>query len=1076
MTSESSITCTMCGGAVDATLLGGICPLCLMGDAMNGPEDEAAEPCDGHELLGEIARGGMGVVYRARQFEPERMVALKTLRSASLDSPEAKARFKNEAEVMVALDHPAILPVYHCGEMDGIPFFTMKLVEGGSLADAINRYSGNWRGIAELMARVCDGVQHAHERGVLHRDLKPGNILFDSTGAAYVSDFGIAKLANSQNAGLTLTMSMIGTPHYLAPEIAAGSARAASVSSDVWSLGVIVYELLTGQKPFKGESMTQVVRALELEDATTPRKLRPAVPRDLEVIALKALTREPSRRYSSAQALAEDLRAWLEGRPITARAVPMHERAWLWSRRNPWLAGTAALLVLAVLAAAGSLLWGFVRVNQENRRVIASETETRAQLRAALLHQAHSGRVSREMGWRSSGIEALRRADEIQPGADVRDELVAHLAGYDLVSGVREFEDIVLPSSSLQYCIRTNNDTASMSVALLDDLKNLFNLPDKYGGRLTTPLFGPEDRWVVVGTEFGTRAFSMAGGNEQLAHWPEMPLIGASADRSLIHLGKEARWQLIDTATWQPVAGGTLDGLKAPSTVLVRQTPAFHPDPKVTLGAVPDGADVRVVNWRTNEEVQRLTPVQPPQVCHWSGSSLIVGCGDVGHVYDYLRGRDVFLGPGFSEPHYILTTRGGTELLASSDTRQSGLWHLHSGKRLVSGRGFVATNLAADEVHFMGRMPKSQIGRIERPTVMQFLPDALLKNSLTAAFRSFAISPDGRLLALHDRTQLVVHAVDSGNLIARQEAPETIALGFSSDGKALLALNPKGLEVWTLGRQEKRLTLEKTRDVPAPAGRIFMNGRMLQDGERFLASTQKLKPFHETWRLYRDKLKWERQPAPECPTAGITDVTPDGVFNIGGQNQYNVVNNIEQKRFILLEQDNLKKALGAFSPDGRHLVMVDVSYEWKLYGQDAWARPEKVVDPGHKTVKDGGTVTGSQIPAWARSGRWFAVSPDGKRVSLVDLATQQELLTLESPIDLMIDVMLVSEDERTLVLQRRGGSVEIWHLDRLAREMRALGVEVALPDPPPPKATPTDLAGEFEEIELLSWGPKWSAQ
>src|SRR6187402_620018 len=202
MTSMPSSTCTMCGSAVDETLLGGACPRCLLGDVMSGPEDAKAEDFDGHELLGEIARGGMGVVYRARQLEPERLVALKTLRSASLDSPEAMARFKHEAEVMVALDHPAILPVHHCGEMDGIPFFTMKLVEGGTLSDRIDRYAGQWREIAELMSRVCDGVRHAHERGVLHRDLKPGNILFDAAGQAYVSDFGIAKLADSQHAGL----------------------------------------------------------------------------------------------------------------------------------------------------------------------------------------------------------------------------------------------------------------------------------------------------------------------------------------------------------------------------------------------------------------------------------------------------------------------------------------------------------------------------------------------------------------------------------------------------------------------------------------------------------------------------------------------------------------------------------------------------------------------------------------------------------------------------------------------------------------------------------------------------------
>lgn len=1024
---------------------------------------------DGHELLGEIARGGMGVVYRARQLEPKRVVALKTLRAASLDSPEAMARFKHEAEVMVALDHAAILPVYHCGEQDGIPFFTMKLVEGGTLAEHVGDYSGKWREIAELMATVCDGVRHAHERGVLHRDLKPGNILFDSAGQAYVSDFGIAKLADSQNAGLTMTMSVIGTPHYLAPEIAAGSVKAASVSSDVWSLGVILYELLTGEKPFNGESVTQVLRALDTADAIAPKMLRADVPHDLEVITLKALSRDPARRYASAQAFADDLRAWLEDRPITARAVPMHERAWLWARRNPRLASTAALLVLAVLGAAASLVWGFVRVRQENARVIASESETRVQLRAALLHQAHSGRVSREMGWRQSGIEALRRANAIQPGDDVRDELVAHLAGFDLVPRERTFEDIVLPSSSLKYCIRTKNDTGAMSVARLDDLTNLFDLPDLYSGRTTTPLFALDDRWVVVGTKVGVRAFSMNGKHEQLAHWPDCMLVGASADRTLIHLCKVTRWSIIETATWKEVASGDVGHLTASTETLVKKLPVFHDDAAVPLGAVGDGSEVRVIDWRTGADVRRFKTVRPPHSYLWSGASLVIDCGDIGQAFDFRRGREVFFGPGFSEPHYLLAARGDTELLASSELRQTALWHMHSGQRLVSGSGFTAMALAADDEHFMGRLPKSEIGRIVRPTVMQFLPEALLRGFSKDAYRALALSPDGRLLAMHDRAQIVVHEVESGRLIARQDVVDAIALGFSSDGKTLLVLNAAGLEGWTLGRTERRLTLSKAFDVPAPKGRTFLSGRMLQDGERFLAATQKLKPYNELYRLWRDKLKWERQPAPEVTSASITDVSPDGVYNIGGQNQYNVVNNIKELRFILLEQENMKNALGGFSPDGKQLVMVDVTYGWKLYGEDAWKRPEMKVKPGYTTVKNSGAVSTSQLPAWAKSGRWFAASPDGRRVSLVDATTQQVHLTLESPINPMIDTMLVSEDERTLVLQRRGGSVEVWHLELLVRELQALGVTVTLPAPPERKPTPPEQAGEFAEAELPAW-------
>jgi hypothetical protein len=430
--------------------------------------------------------------------------------------------------------------VYECGEHDGIPFFTMKLVEGGTLAERLGQSAGRWREIATLLAQVSEAVGHAHDRGVLHRDLKPGNVLFDAAGQVYVSDFGIAKLADAQQqAGLTLTNSLIGTPHYLAPEIAASGAKAASVASDGWGLGVMLYELLTGAKPYEGESMTQVVRALEMEEALAPRQLRPDVPRDLEVIALKALSRESARRYASTHAFADDLRAWLDGRPIRARAASAPERLRLWVRRNPGLAAMTVLLVLALFAAALSLLWGFVRVKEENVRVIASEAQARAQLRESLFHQAHAGRIAHEMGWRSAGLQALHEAYAIQPGIDVRDEAVAHLAGFDLELGSRRFEFAVFPSRSMELYVRVQSGSR-LSVHRMRDDEEVFRIPALPSMRGPEVTFDPRGHWVAVSVAEEARVYSLprwpragalagGGGFPRERGWPVPPGPGKTA-------------------------------------------------------------------------------------------------------------------------------------------------------------------------------------------------------------------------------------------------------------------------------------------------------------------------------------------------------------------------------------------------------------------------------------------------------------------------------------------------------------------------------------------------------------------
>jgi TolB-like protein/predicted Ser/Thr protein kinase len=309
-----------------------------------------------YQILEEIGRGGMGVIYRARQRHSRRIVALKRILTYHADSQETLVRFRREAEAAARLDHPNILPIYEVGENeDGLPSFSMKFAAGGSLVDAGPALRNDPRRIVRLMAKVARGVQYAHEQGILHRDLKPGNILLDGRGEPLVSDFGLAKWLDTAS-NLTQTLTIFGTPGYIAPEQANGAAAKLTPAADIYSLGAILFNLLTGRPPFLGEHALAVVKQAAEKPAPKLRSLAPTLDRDLETICAKCLEHEPNARYRSAGDLAEDLELWLAGHHIVARPVSAPARVWRWSRRNPLIAGMAAL-VLALVTAVGVMTW-----------------------------------------------------------------------------------------------------------------------------------------------------------------------------------------------------------------------------------------------------------------------------------------------------------------------------------------------------------------------------------------------------------------------------------------------------------------------------------------------------------------------------------------------------------------------------------------------------------------------------------------------------------------------------------------------------------------------------------------------
>ncbi len=355
---EEPIPCPECGSR--SRVIRGLCLNCLLhqGLGTDTSNDETLENLlaaidvrdpdrrlGNYQILEEIGHGGMGVIYRARQRHSRRIVALKRILAHDADSHETLMRFRRETQAAAHLDHVNILPIYEVGEdEDGLPFFTMKFAAGGSLRDAAPALCTEPRRSVALMAKVARAIQYAHAQRILHRDLKPGNILLDARGEPLVSDFGLAKWLDT-GSELTLTLTIFGTPGYIAPEQAKASSASLKPTTDVYSLGAILFDLLTGRPPFVGENVLAGIQQAAEKPAPKLRSLSPTLDRDLETICAKCLEREPNARYRSAGHLAEDLERWLAGRPIIARPVSVPVRAFRWSRRNPITAGMAVLLL-----------------------------------------------------------------------------------------------------------------------------------------------------------------------------------------------------------------------------------------------------------------------------------------------------------------------------------------------------------------------------------------------------------------------------------------------------------------------------------------------------------------------------------------------------------------------------------------------------------------------------------------------------------------------------------------------------------------------------------------------------------
>src|SRR5205809_5436169 len=352
--------CPECGARIFADAPRGFCSVCLFKTGLGGFVEENGETPPVHipthfgdyELQEEIGRGGQCVVCRGRQKSLNRTVARKIIVLGRWATARPSKRFRLEAEAAASLNHPSIVPIHEVGERDGCCYFSMNLIEGGQLDQVVRREAISIRRAAQLIAQLARTVHYAHEHGILHRDIKPGNVLLDIEGEPHLTDFGLARLVETEST-VTRTTEVLGTPSYMAPEQASGNNVALTSATDIYGLGAVLYHLLTGSPPFVGGTTYETIKLLEDTEPRPPRLLNPKVDRELSTICLKCLEKDPKRRYSSALALADDLERWLKHQPIQARRTGIFTRGRKWVRRNT----NSALLAASLLALAAVICW-----------------------------------------------------------------------------------------------------------------------------------------------------------------------------------------------------------------------------------------------------------------------------------------------------------------------------------------------------------------------------------------------------------------------------------------------------------------------------------------------------------------------------------------------------------------------------------------------------------------------------------------------------------------------------------------------------------------------------------------------
>ena len=994
----------------------------------------------GYEILGELGRGGMGVVYKARQVGLDRIVALKMILAGAHAGAEDLDRFRVEAEAVARLQHPNIVQIYEIGERGGLPYFSLEYVEGGSLDRRLDGTPMAPAAAARLVDQLARAVAAAHRHRIIHRDLKPANVLIAEDGTPKLTDFGLAKKLDVDE-GRTRSGAIMGTPSFMAPEQAGGKHGAIGPAADIYALGAILYDLVTGRPPFKAATPLDTVLQVLSEEPVPPGRLQPGLPADMETICLKCLEKDPARRYASAQDLADELRRFLEGRPILARPIGRLARAGRMCRRNPVVAGLGAAVALLILALAVGSTASALTLKSTLDRSLKAERRARERLADSLVERAELGRLSRRSGQRFDGLANLAEAIKIRPSEEARDAVIACLA----------LPDLKLPAPAGGSWWRAidpdRGRVASVgpgpTVWLRDwaDGRMIRQLPLPPGLATAEPHeFSPDGRYLSAFAQPGLGCLIWDVQTGRLVLHDRRGVSGWSMtfapDSRRMALGTFAGELLVfETATGKQVAA--IAGCAAPN--VIRFDPAGDGLRLAVAGKSAGDRSLEIYDLATGAWTARINHPAGLDGLSWRGDGrvLATGCDDAAiYVWDVegaprlISRLEGHLGVGihlaFSHDGALLasnawdgTTRiwdavGGFQRLLTHVSTSATLFWSRDDRVLASGTPKEILVWDADDGRDCRTLHHGRLGRRS------------LRSTGRTGPKGVDFSPDGRLLASVDIDGVRLWDPDRGTELAHLPDSTSPSARFCPDGTSLVTVGQSGLRRW-------------------PCRRRSADGAVvLGPPERF-----KILPAFDT------KLSWDAKGR----SLGITSGPTDEGFVLDPREEGSPVRLATQPRMDQI----------ALSPDGRWAA----TSTWHPTRVRIWdARTGRPV----RDLEDEG-----YFPTFSPDGRWLALeaggvvkffeagtwkpgpsigigaatplafSPDGRLLAFVESASQLAKLyevargkvvaTLEPPDRSGVEWFAFRPDGGQLAVATKVNTVQLWDLHSVRARLRALGLD-----------------------------------